>query len=836
MLIVALSTLRSRWTTFVTGLLTLTLGVALIAAAGVVIAGTVSAPDRPPRRYAAGPVVVTPLDELRVNGRVLPLVESHGLPPAVVDRVRGLGPAVVDRAFPIDLRAAGPDATAPPVSGDTVDTGRPWAAARLGRYRLVSGRAPRDAGEIAVPGSPGGPVVPGTRVTVRTTDESRVYTVVGLIAPVSFERAAFFTDAEAARLSPRIDALVPSAAAADVRSAVGDDARVVVGAQRRDLDPDHRADTEALIAANSVVGTAAGVSGFVAVFVIASTFAYAVATRRRELALLRTAGATPGQIRRSVVLEGLLIGVLGSVAGCQVGRSAAPWMASWLVDNGLAPQWFRVPDPTWPFVVAFVAGVLTALLGVVSAAHRAGLVRPVEALRETAVEPAPMTPGRWLAGLVTLGGALYLLGQPVLAAPADALKRKHYLPTTMLLLVGLALLAPLLVPPVARLVGRSVPGIGGLLARQAMLAAARRTASVAAPVLLTAGLAASVLTVTATVDAAKYAEELATLDGDFAVVPTGPAGLGSEVVARLRAVPGVRTNTIRSTVVYAADAGATVVRHTAHAVDRPVGLPVLAGDPGALDDDSVVVDAEFGWSVGDDVELWLADGSPLSLRVVAVVRDGVGGNGAFVTGRHAGRAPVEQVQVTIAPGADAAVAARGIDDAVRGRGAEVLRPHDRQAVARSEWARGHRARSHRAQTLGLRVILGLAILLAVLSIVGTTVLAGRDRLGESAVLGLVGGTPAQVVRAACVEATFVAAVGLVLAALAAVCTAGALWLCLLRLVGRPMAVVVPWGPVAGVAAVCLVATVLATLAPTLIAVRRRRRRRPLRRCASGKPR
>lgn len=37
----------------------------------------------------------------------------------------------------------------------------------------------------------------------------------------------------------------------------------------------------------------AGMSGFVSVFVVASTFAFAVAGRRRETALLRAVGATP---------------------------------------------------------------------------------------------------------------------------------------------------------------------------------------------------------------------------------------------------------------------------------------------------------------------------------------------------------------------------------------------------------------------------------------------------------------------------------------------------------------------------------------------------------------
>lgn len=411
----------------------------------------------------------------------------------------------------------------------------------------------------------------------------------------------------------------------------------------------------------------------------------------------------------------------------------------------------------------------------------------MEALRETAVG-TPMTPGRWIFGLVTFSGALFMLVEPVVAAPAAALGRKHYLPATMLLLVAIALLAPLVVPPLARLLGT----LTGLLARQAALTAARRTAAMAAPVLLTAGLAGGVLTVTATIDAAKSAER----EG---LAVSSELGLDPDAVARVRAVPGVASvNVVRPTVVYAADDDAAVVRHTARAVDRVTGVPVLAGDPSALDDQSIVVDAEFGWSVGEHVQVWLADGSPRSFRVVAVVREGVGGNGAFLSGRHAGTAVASRVEVSVAPWASRAEVSRAIEAAVRGRG--------ELATTRT---------SRRAQTLGLQVILGLATVLAVLSIVGTTLMAARDRRGESELLGLAGATPLQVVRAVCAEALLVSALGLVLAAAATVLSSAALWLCLWQLTGGPLPVVVPWGPVTTVAAVCVGVTVVSALVPAL---------------------
>src|SRR5947209_5604297 len=62
---------------------------------------------------------------------------------------------------------------------------------------------------------------------------------------------------------------------------------------------------------------------FVGAFVIFNTFSITVAQRMRELALLRTIGATRGQVLRSVMLEALVIGVIASVLGLLAGLGLA---------------------------------------------------------------------------------------------------------------------------------------------------------------------------------------------------------------------------------------------------------------------------------------------------------------------------------------------------------------------------------------------------------------------------------------------------------------------------------------------------------------------------------
>ncbi len=65
------------------------------------------------------------------------------------------------------------------------------------------------------------------------------------------------------------------------------------------------------------------VSLLVGAFIIFNTFSITIAQRVRELGLLRTLGASRGQILRSVVYEGLLLGVLGAVLGLLAGIGVA---------------------------------------------------------------------------------------------------------------------------------------------------------------------------------------------------------------------------------------------------------------------------------------------------------------------------------------------------------------------------------------------------------------------------------------------------------------------------------------------------------------------------------
>ncbi|GGQ34627.1 ABC transporter permease [Streptosporangium pseudovulgare] len=792
MLSVAWSTLRTRLVSFLGTFLALALGTALIAAMGQLLAVTVDSPDRGPQRYAAAPFVIVPDGRVHVRTwrgeQSLPLVEKAGLDAELVARFPG---AVVDRAFPARL-AGGPDVT-----------GRPWAARRTAPQRLLEGRAPRSQREIAV--STGARV--GDTATVLTRAGAGSYTVVGV---TDGPPTVFFTDRRAAALSPRVDALALWNAPG---GALPPGTRLLTGQDRALADPSREDDARARDNAVTIVGIAAGFAVFIAVFVVSSTFAFAVAQRRREFALLRTLGATRRQVRLMVYGEALLVAVAASALGAPAGPVLAGPILDRLVALGMAPSWLVPRTYTWPSVTAFCVGAVVALAGVAVAAARAGRVHPAEAMREAVVEPGVMTWGRRIFGVGLLGAALASMVVTAVRDPLSAANDKSFMPVVMLLVTAAGLLAPAVVRPVTRLVAAPLGrlrGAGATVVTASATASARRTAATAAPVLVAVGLATALLGAAAMNDAAKAAMRAAPVRADYLVLPEGAAGLDDRLLGRLRDVPGVEVVAAAPTGVYTLEGATALIRRPAEAMD-PAGLvnvldpPVTAGSLTALNDRTIAVSETWELALGDTAKLWRADGSQVSLKVVALLGAGSPAD-SYVTPAHAFSAPVTTAYVRLRPGTSPDAAGAALRHAAAG--------HDVRVLTRDAWARSTGDRHGSASRLGLLVVLGIILAYTAIALVNTLLMAASDRTAERAALRLLGATRGQVLRYAMGESLLVVAVGVVLAAAVAAVGLAGLWGSLVQIAG-PVAVSVPWPEVGAVAAGCAVMAALAAAAPLL---------------------
>ncbi|WP_353943320.1 ABC transporter permease [Streptomyces sp. HUAS MG91] len=811
MLTLALSTLRTRWVSFLGSFAALFLGTALIATTGQVLASTTGTPDRAPQRYAAAPVVVVPDGRITVHGRQgatrAPLAEPRGLAAGLAARFPG---AVVDRVFPARL------------SGGPPAVGRPWSAARTAPQRITEGRAPAGSREIAVSTSAraaGAGAAVGDRVGVVTADGITRYTVVG-VTTAGPQGTVFFSDARAATLSPRIDALALWQPAGRVRAALGDradGARVLTGPDRALPDPTRAADDRARNDAATIAGIAGGFAAFVAAFVVSSTFAFAVSQRRREFALLRTVGATRRQVRRMVHAEAWCLAVVAAALGALAGPAATRPVLDRLIGLGAAPAWTVPSDSVVPSLVAFPTGVLVALLGAAAAARRAGRVTAAEALREAAVESRAMTPARWVLGAAALGTALTGMAVTAVGDPASAANNKTAMPNVMLLVAAAGLLAPVAVRPVTRLFAAPLErlrGATGTLVSASVRASARQTAMTAAPVLVTVGLAAALLGGAATGDSAKAAMRTEPVRADYLVLPDAGSDLDRQLVRRLEELPGVEVATAAPSSLYTLEGDTVLIRRPVEAVDperlpAAVHVPLSAGSFADLDDHSVVASPTWGVGLGDRLRVWRADGSRATLTVVGLLSVDSPAD-AYTTRAHAFSALPTVAYVKLRAGTSPSA----VEAALR----TVTAGHNAHAVTRAAWASGLGTDGRPAARVGLLAVLAIILAYTTIALVNTVLMATADRAPERRALRLLGARRAQILRFVAAEALLVTGIGTVLAgATAAVALAG-VWISLVRIAG-PLGISLPWATVTAVAAGCALLAVLASAGAALLADR-----------------
>ncbi|WP_073920529.1 FtsX-like permease family protein [Streptomyces sp. CB00455] len=578
-------------------------------------------------------------------------------------------------------------------------------------------------------------------------------------------------------------------------------------------------DAEAVFTVNAMLGTAAAVTTFTSVFVVASAFAFAVAQRQREFGLLRTAGATPRQLRTAVVAEAAVVALPAATAGCLIGSAGGPALVEWLAGEGLAPSWLTVGGQVWPYAVAFGTGLVVALAGALAASGRAARTSAVEVLREAAVDKRVMTLGRWLFGGLLLAVGLLLLVQKVVSDPTELLKRKTYTTQPMLLIGAFALLTPLAAGPLVRLVAWPLArtrGAVGMLVRESAAAGVRRTSAIAAPVLVSVALAGSLLGSTDTVGEGKAQEVRSRTVADFVV--TSDQGL-SDAAVRAAAVPGTRSAVSAPTTVEYLYEGLVRTPEPARVVDPAVfaelsRLPLVDGSVKDLDDGSIVVNDEWPvTAVGQPVDVWRADGTQVTLKVAAVLRTGTGSNGAYVTAANGAGARPDRVEVRLEPGADRAAVAAALGSAVGAEGARV--------ATAEEWIAASQPETKRENRLAVFVVLGLALLYSMIALAGTMVAATSDRGRDLSVLRLTGATGGQVLRLVAVEAAAVVVAGALLGVLASAVNVLGTWSALSVLIGSAAPLSLPWAAMGAVAGACAVVAVPAAVLSAAVVLRGR---------------
>ena len=565
----------------------------------------------------------------------------------------------------------------------------------------------------------------------------------------------------------------------------------------------------------SLFGFMAGVSLFMALFVVASTFGFVVATRRRELGLLRLIGATPWQVRLLLLGEAAAVAVAGTTLGVVLATVVTPPAFGLLHMAGLTPVHLTAPGPGAAWAAAAPLGAGVALVGAWRAGGRAGRTQPAEAFREAVLERRRPGVLEALAALAALAG---LVGATVLAFEMEllfALLAGMLLPVVAV--VGINGVGRLVYPALAGLVGRVVADRdpAARLARDHVRSSLRMTTAVAAPVVAISAMAGSLLlAVSFTADWTEGADRAALRAPLVVEVPGGPQGIA--MTRDVATAPGVVTADVRRTAQIrlgrGGDATTEVLDVAAAAETR--SLRAVRGSIDDLHGAAIAVTESYvtdlGVRLGDVRTLHVGDMST-KVTVAAVVPDApdlwadilVPADLPGVV--HAAR-PVGTVFVVPGDGADVATVAATL----RGTGAGVERA--------DEWVGRVAGEAREMNALVLWVMLGPAGVYAAIAAVNAILIGSSQRRRQLGTARLLGATPAQVRRAAVWETCFTGVAALLVGASI---TGFVGWFVRQAVVREVPAapLTIPWLPFAGIVAACAVVMIAAGVAGARAATR-----------------
>ena len=269
---------------------------------------------------------------------------------------------------------------------------------RFNSFSAVHGRFPVNADEVAIDEATAerASLKLGEQMIVAGSARAKRYTIVGILrfgGGQSFggAGAAILTLAESQRVIgqqghyDQIDVaarpgVTPGELRERIRAALPSTVDVRTGAEQASKDT---ADLESNLSfLRTFLLVFAYVSLVVGAFIIFNTFSITVAQRTREFGLLRTLGGSRAQIMRSVIYEGLMLGVVGAVLGLLGGIALAPALDQLFKSFGADLPDSGTVIETRTIVVSLVVGIGVTVLAGVAPAVRATRVPSLAAMRE----------------------------------------------------------------------------------------------------------------------------------------------------------------------------------------------------------------------------------------------------------------------------------------------------------------------------------------------------------------------------------------------------------------------------------------------------------------------
>ncbi len=434
-----------------------------------------------------------------------------------------------------------------------------------------------------------------------------------------------------------------------------------------------------LIASLRIGQAAFNLFGFLALFmggfIIFNTFRTVVAERRRDIGMLRALGASRPTILGLILTEGVLQGGLGTALGMTLGYLMAAGLLVMMTPILEQFMHLRLGAPVVsPALVAMTItlGVGVTLLAGLLPALDASRVTPLEALRPATAEVIQRAIGLGAilgAGLIVLAAIALVSGNTGLVAAGG-----------LSFLLGLVLVAPALVKPIAAVFGALVALAfarqgTGLLAQGNLTRQPSRAAVTASATMIGLAIIVAVGGLTTSLAGNFLGIMRKTLGSDYLLLPPSigvwqsNVGAKQDLADQLRQVRGVGAV---STMRYAGSTlngqAVSLLGIDPATYPQVAGLNFQAGEPdtayAALSEGRALIAngpfaAEAGLQVGDLVTLSTPAGQR-PYRVVAIAGDYL--NAKIMTA-YLSQASLREdfrkaedifIQVNLAPGADPA--------------------------------------------------------------------------------------------------------------------------------------------------------------------------------------
>jgi putative ABC transport system permease protein len=505
----------------------------------------------------------------------------------------------------------------------------------------------------------------------------------------------------------------------------------------------------------------------VACFVIYNVFSITAAQRSRENALLRAVGAQRAQVTRSLLIEAIAVGLVGSILGLVAGLGVSTALKGFLSAIGVDFPSTTLQLLPRTIVVTVVIGMIVTVLSAIMPALRGGRVSPLAAMRDSAVEHVGSNRKRVIIGIVfaivgALGVAITVAGSSFIFLGLGV----------VLVWVGVIILGPVLSMFAARIIGRPIARafkVTGRMAQGNSLRNPKRTSRAAAPVLVGVALVTAVALLAATLKAQVREIFGKQFVGDYVVKTndfSGIGGLSPDLADKLNQLPEVDA---------AAGIGTKLARFDGHNravtlvdpanVGKVFDLHVQSGSYSDLTPTTIMVSEKRmkkdHLALGDTVNISLPSIGEHTLTIVGTYKsDELAGDYVIDRALYANSSGAYfdfSVFIDLAPGVSDAKAQAAIQPLVTQYGTGTLQ-------SRNQYI-DDQAKSINTLLALIYGLLLLSIIIAVVGIIITLLLSVYERRHEIALLRAVGMTRGQVWNTVSWESVITSLLGAVLGVL-----------------------------------------------------------------------